>query len=350
MGAPSDVTQRSTLRAEAPISVTTLGMKLKLSAALPKAPDGNLRALQNFEQLLLALRNFGHLRLSEIARMVWPHSPVPSAEEMARRTLRRAHQLGLVLSRHNALGGRSFILTAKGAAEVKRRWDLRAAAGYDIQSVMGATFRHRTLATAYLAERSAQGHRVWGEHALNKGWGPISREVLIDNFHKFPDGLIAVCPETRGYDSEFTIIDWIEVESSYKSADALERVLAVAWRLGTAIDTAIIDRLVLVYDGNAQHEKRIIRAAMQLAAAHSEGDNQAVFESIDLARCSITLPLRLRHIETVSLMDAVSGHMQLSSTGANRVFQGAMNMKCPACGTTEPVHDICDRPCTARVK
>ena len=281
--------------------------KIELPVGTPSgSPDGNITARQNELAVLTRVREFGHLRISELARLVWYESAnTASAVESARRTVRRLLHSGHLLERVNALGGRSFVLTKSGALRLQTQLDLQARDGYDIQGVSGGTFYHRTLSTVYLAERAAQGDTVWGEYALAKEWAPYTNEALEARFDKRPDGLIRLGTSelsSRGIRSaETQFFDVLETESTYKPDAELERVLALALRL----DNERFDRLVIAFDAAAAHEKRIRRAWARLMArakSHSpELDEHTLAQFVELARLHVAPPLRLVRLDRVTL-------------------------------------------------
>jgi hypothetical protein len=270
--------------------------------------DGNLAAKYNEQSVLRHVRDFGHLRTTELARIVWPNSPPYSAREMARRTARRLVSAGLLLVRRNALASSSLVLTRKGAEAVRAQFGIVAYDGYDIQGVSGSTYFHRTLATAYLAERIAGGERAWGEYAIARGWAPASLEHLKLHCGKLPDGLVAVNPLARGMSADTRTLDWIEVESTYKPHSEVVDVLRIATLLGTEVQGWHLDRLVLVYDCAQRHEDHIVRVAKHLARTHARDYPIELLESVELIRCSLAYPMTLLGHQSVSLASLLTGH------------------------------------------
>ncbi len=63
---------------------------------------------------MAAVAKFGHLRIIELARAVWPTAKF--GEQVAGRTVQRLVEQGLLLERRNALGSRSLCLTRVGQA------------------------------------------------------------------------------------------------------------------------------------------------------------------------------------------------------------------------------------------
>lgn len=123
------------------------------TTALPRPVprrSGRETARLNEFNVMKAVAQFGHLRVIELARAVWPQARY--GEQLARRTVARLVAQGLLLERRNALGSRSLCLTRGGAAWLDAR-GVEAQHTLDLSSVAGSTFFHRTLATRYLIER-----------------------------------------------------------------------------------------------------------------------------------------------------------------------------------------------------
>jgi hypothetical protein len=137
------------------------------------------------------------------------------------RLLRAAAKGNLVLPRKNALGTTSWVLAARGVAQLELLGH-KARHGRDIVGVAGATFLHRTLATQYLLHRTKGGASVFGEYAIAHGLAPIGRQVLTARFNKLPDGL--VCYGT----DKGPAVDVVEVEASSKPLAELVGVLGWA--------------------------------------------------------------------------------------------------------------------------
>lgn len=255
-------------------------------------PDNRLVAEQNEFAVLKVVRDFGHLRRIEIARGVWPRSSIDVAFKMAKRTVRRLLDKGMLQEKANSLGGRSLVLASRGAQHL-RAHGLDAQDGYELSSVTGPHFFHRTLGTRYLLERAAQGERVFGEYALQKNFGPVGRSELGDRFEKLPDGIVLTPGSKRGYDSKVIAADWIEVESSYKPENELGKIFRIAWQVGSWLNTAetlLLDRVLFVYDSRDRHENAILSSLQRYLAKHPAA-NPDLLSSIVLVRCEIGIPL-----------------------------------------------------------
>lgn len=284
----------------------------------PEPGHGVHRARSAESRVLWWVAWFGHLRPRELALLVWPSSPTASGQEMARRTLVRLHDQGLLLERRNLLGGKSYVLTKRGAENAQALGVERASPGFDL-AVRGPGFYHRTLATHSLASRGGRGEMVWGEYALAKGAGPVSHADLKGSIGKLPDGLVLVDAGARHGGSEVPLVDWLEVESSYKPARELEQVLQVGWKLNLPLASGrreILDRLILVFDSAEMHEARIRRAAIAVARKQAPELAKAPVEEIvsrfedllghvDLVRLKVLPPLRITGTETLTLLDSL---------------------------------------------
>jgi len=227
-----------------------------------------------------------------------------SARIMSERTIRRVLRKGLLVERPNALGGRSLVLGARGVARL-RDAGIDAQDGRDLSSVAGPQFFHRTLGTRYLIERTAEGHTSFGEYAISKGWGPVGRGELIERFNKIPDGIVTMPGYVRGYDTTVHAADWLEVESSFKPEEELERIFAVAWKVGGWLDhheTLLLDRVLFVYDTRQRHENAIVSSLTRYLRDHPVANEELILSSIVLIRCELSLPLVWRdHTELTAL-------------------------------------------------
>lgn len=255
-------------------------------------PNNQLVAEQNDLAVLKLVRDFGHLRRSEIARGVWPRSSLGVAEKMAKRTVRRLLEQGMLQEKPNSLGGKSVVLSARGAMRL-RTYGLEAQDGYELSSVAGPHFFHRTLGTRYLIERAAHGEHVYGEYALQKNYGPVGRGELADRFEKLPDGIVLTPGQHRGYDPTLIAADWVEVESSFKPENELAKIFAIAWQVGSwlnSAETLLLDRVLFVYDARHRHENMIL-STLRRYLERNPVSSPDLLSSIVLVRCDVGLPL-----------------------------------------------------------
>lgn len=281
------------------------GMKPKIQTHTPV--DGRVVAQENELKVLKAVNLFGHLRRSEIAAAIWPTSSPRSAEAMVRRTVKRLLDSGDLLERPNSLGGLSLILSPRGATKLNSE-GLDADDGKNLSSVEGPQFYHRTLGTRYLIEKAVAGAEVFGEYALIKGRAPVSRAHLSERFHKYPDGLAVYPGEHRHYQPEYTAADWIEVESAFKADDDYEKLINIAWKVGSflnASDTCVLDRVVFVFDIRQRHEQAILSYLRRTVASRLTDAALLVLRSVILARVRIRTPLVWEQVEEVTALEAL---------------------------------------------
>jgi len=233
-----------------------------------------------------AVAKYGHLRVAEIARVVWPGANYP--EHMAQRTCRRLVIAGYLMARRNALGGTSYVLTRAGAGWLAlHRIDARHT--LELSSVGGATFIHRTLATRFLIERAIQGARVAGEYEMAKRSPPFSIEWLVKALKKLPDGIV------WRQDSAGRIgFEWVEVENAAKPKTELLRLLRVAMYAGQTIDgerNARLTRLIIVFDAALNHASQLMRAADELWGDFSPERRAQYENSVHLVSVNLRAPL-----------------------------------------------------------
>jgi hypothetical protein len=281
--------------------------------------DGQIAADENELGSLLSIGHFGHLRTSEIAMVVWPDSPAESGQKMTRRTLKRLLQAKEILGRPNSLGGLSFVLTKRGAARLQS-FGFKFADGYDIQGVQGPTFWHRTLATAYLVSKTREA-TVLGEYAIAKARHALGKTRLLDRYKKLPDGLILTRGKTLGFDVDL-VASWVEVESSFKPDQELEKMLGQAWQLGHFMDPGervLLDDMILVYDIRAGHEARLIKTAKRMQARDMKRrrdagessvaaeDYRAIWGSVRLVAADTSPPLSIRGWHEKTLLECLEG-------------------------------------------
>ena len=257
-------------------------------------PDNRVVADHNEFKVLKLVRDFGHLVRIEVAEGVWPTSDTLVAQKMAQRTVKRLLKSRELLEMENLLAGNSLVLGRRGAARL-RMADIEADAGYDLSSVNGGQFKHRSYGTRYLIKRHARGHRVFGEYAIAKGWSPLTRKQFSASFDKkIPDGLVLVPGPERGFDETVSAADWIEVECTDKSTKELERILYVAWTyLGKCLDaekTIILDRVIIVFNEKERHERRIKQLLREYISKHHTDNPDALLASIILCRCKVDAP------------------------------------------------------------
>ena len=221
-------------------------------------------ARANEQKCLRAVAQFGHLRIAELARCVWPLARY--GEQLARRTTRRLVQQGLLLERRNALASRSLCLTRVGAMWLEVR-GFPAQHTLDLSSVAGPTFFHRVMATRYLIERQVTGSQVAGEYLILRRKLPFNIEGLAKALRKLPDGLVW----QRRADGTASV-DFIEQEAAPKARAEIEKCLRAAEYVGAALsdDGAYkLGGVVFVYDRTLNHARRLLLAANSLWGART---------------------------------------------------------------------------------
>jgi predicted DNA-binding transcriptional regulator len=251
-----------------------------------KADDSRKIAKLNDASVLLSLRIFGHLRISEIARYSWPKAMY--SEQMALRTVKRLLVSGLVVSRRNSVGGMSYVLTRRGAQMLELS-GFETRHGLDLSSVSGGTFLHRTISTRYLIEQKIKGFDVVGEYGLNLNRTPFYIHHWVKQNKKMPDGIFWRSNSLGGY---VTYI--VETEHASKPLEEIIRVLKTAEHVGNWIDhekTAQICGLVIVFDASLNHANRILRAANNLWKHLPVERRKKLESSVKLVFANIRLPL-----------------------------------------------------------
>lgn len=257
-------------------------------------------AFVNELRVLRALHLFGHLRRSEIAMAVWPNSSTASARLMAQRTVKRMLKKQLIFERRNSLGGISLLLAKKGAALLSPivKGDVRE--GYDITSVAGSQFFHRTLGTCYLLECVREGATVWGEYALARGLAPVSVEALKSQYEKVPDGLAAYPEVDEKTGKKFSLVNWVEVESAFKVSTEIHRILNLAFYTGKPLagrEDLRMNKVVFLFEQEQSHLRRIRDALLAALNDASSPFPASALSSIVIAQASAGFPLAWHGVE-----------------------------------------------------
>lgn len=264
------------------------------------------RHQQNLTRALLGLHHFGYMRYAELARLVWPMSSQASRQANASRFFKHLCEEKLIYRCLNSIGTYSYVLTGMGAREVRKRISSPAFDGTRIAGVLGVEVYHRTLGTVWLVEQLIAGHEVLSEYAINSLPGEITRPKLNQHWGKLPDGLVLrEVLDDAGQLLHYNV-DWLEVESSYKSPAQRERLMQMAWSLGKQLlpDTPLfLDRIVFVYASTSKHEAALVRSAVAKfeATRHQIDDPKGLLGSIVLASADASLPLRIRGFTEVDL-------------------------------------------------
>lgn len=264
------------------------------------------RHQQNLTRVLKGLHHFGYMRYAELARLVWPMSSAASRQANGSRFFKQLCEEKIIYRGLNSIGTYSYAITGKGAREVRKLISSPAFDGSRIAGFMGLEVYHRTLGTAWLVEQLIAGHEVLSEYAINSLAGEITRPKLNKRWDKLPDGLVLreVCDEA-GQLLHYNV-DWLEVESSYKSPAQRERLMEMAWSLGKQLlpnTPYFLDRIVFVYASTSKHEAALVRSAVAKfkATRHQIDDPKSLLGSIVLASADASLPLRIRGFSEIDL-------------------------------------------------
>lgn len=245
-----------------------------------------------------AVAQFGHLRVSELARAVWPHARY--GEQMARRTVARLVARGLLLERRNALGSKSLCVTRRGAAWLDAR-GVEAQHTLDLSSVAGSTFFHRTLATRYLIERQVEGFQVAGEYQLLRRKVPFTIDGLVKALSKLPDGMV-----WQRKAEGAVAVELVEQEAAAKARQELEKCLKAAEYVGQSLDTEgryRIGGLVFVFDRELNHARRILLAADSLWGNRTHVERALLEKRVKLVAVELRDPLVWVSSSLVTLHD-----------------------------------------------
>lgn len=275
------------------------------------------RHQQNLTRVLLGLHHFGYMRYAELARLVWPLSSPASRQANASRFFKQLCEEKVIYRGLNSIGTYSYALTGKGARGVRKLISSPAFDGTRIAGFMGLEVYHRTLGTAWLVEQLNAGHEVLSEYAINSLPGDISRPKLNKVWSKLPDGLVLREVLDEAGQLLHYNVDWLEVESSYKSPAQRERLMEMAWSLGKQLlpDTPyFLDRIVFIYASTSKHEAALVRSAVAKFAAtrHEIDDPKGLLGSIVLASADASLPLRIRGFSEVDLYSYIQRDPKLA--------------------------------------
>lgn len=280
--------------------------------------DGRIQAKENEIAVLLALRDYGHLRLVEIGLRVWPNGSPESQRLMAHRTVKRLAGDSFVAKRQNAVGGQSFILTERGANRL-RGLGYKAVCGVDLSSVSGPQFWHRTLGTRACLELERQGKTVYGEYTLHRHHAPVDPFELRRALRKLPDGLVLEDGAAFGHAEGEKAAYWLEVESSYKRIDQYIAILKMFKSMaGTELGTegVYLERLCFVYAPANGHERRLLFSIRKFLAEEHVADPDRFMSEIMMLRCYVDPPFIWRGFH---LTDALTLSKQVSTSDLDAV-------------------------------
>ena len=277
---------------------TRLGLTPATTPQQTPTPSGREAARLNELKAMKSVAQFGHLRICELARVVWPQARF--AEQMARRTAARLVALGLLLERRNALGSKSLCVTRGGATWLDAR-GVEAQHTLDLSSVAGSTFFHRTLATRYLIERQVEGFQVAGEYQLLRRKTPFPIDGLVKALRKLPDGMVW----RRKADGVATV-ELVEQEAAAKARQELEKCLRAAEYVGRSLDSEgqyRVGGLVFVFDRELSHPRRIMLAANSLWGHRPHAERAELERRVKLVAVELRDPLVWVSSRVVTLHD-----------------------------------------------
>lgn len=247
---------------------------------------GRVVARANEMKCVKTVAHFGHVRVAELARAVWPAARF--GEQVCRRTVRRLVQQGLLLERRNALGSKSLCLTRPGAAWLELR-GIPAQQTLELSSVAGPTFFHRTMATRYLIERQVTGSQVAGEYLILRRKLPFSIDGLTKALSKLPDGLVW----QRKSDGTVAV-ELVEQEAASKALAGIEACLRTSEFVGAPLsdDGAYkVAGVVIVYDRSLNHARRLLLAANSLWGGRSMAERATLEKRVKLVAVEVRDPL-----------------------------------------------------------
>lgn len=269
-----------------------------------KQLSGKAIAVSNEEAVLKTLHLFGHLRRTEIAAAVWPHSPKKSGYQMACKTIDRLMAEKSILEKPNSLGQKSLILATKGVRRLANM-DIVANTGHDL-SCGGSGFYHRTFGSCYLIDRaSKQDCSVYGEYAIQKDWSPLKVEYAMQKFKKYPDGLVIYDGKEHGLRDGFKLADWIEVELAFKSYPEVEKAFNIFTKDQSLnpSGTVMLNRLIFLVDSRTPHAGRLAGYLKKYLYEHPALSPQVFLSHIFIAKADISYPLAWNSSEEVSIKD-----------------------------------------------
>jgi hypothetical protein len=258
-------------------------------------PSARAMALAADLKCLCYLARFGHLNSAALGAAIWPN--IKCGQDMATRTLRRLSASGveLVASRHNASGGRSWILTRRGVAFLEVR-GVAAHHGMDLASISGSTFFHHSLCSRLLIEKERAGFRVWHEYAIAQGHAPLSQRQLIEGYGKLPDAIL-----TAG-----NRLFLLELENAPKQTERLQLACGAALKVGRRLhpDCPLeLAGLIFAYDAEQTgHAVRIARAARARWSQHSAVEQARLARHVELVKIQLALPLVWLGYESATLI------------------------------------------------
>jgi hypothetical protein len=149
-----------------------------------------------------------------------------------------------------------------------------------------------------LERKAATGSPVWGEYALEKGWAPVKRAALLEQFEKLPDGLVEASPG---------VLDWVEVENA--KGKATLPMLKVATHTGEALNSdgsLRLGRIFFVYDRTQPHEAALLQGLLATLRDVPVRERERVLSAVVFVPVEVELPLAWKSYEEVAGAVAVA--------------------------------------------
>lgn len=211
--------------------------KKKTPARRPE--DGRVLAVENEEQVLLAIHRFGWLPTRQIHAYIWPKSASP---RMAQRTMERLREAGQVVFKRGKDGSTVYALSAAGARRVKQVFGHEASTGKDLARRIERNFEHRCVANEvciWWAHADFEGAGTFNtENEIAHGLAPISkkRAHFGKKEGKIPDALVYMKPpvdaEANPHKDDWWV-GWVEAEAGHKNLPKqMHMVGEIAYMLG----------------------------------------------------------------------------------------------------------------------
>lgn len=199
-------------RAEAK-AIRAINSGLPINALRKRESDTTDHLLTPLEiEALRWVAKFGWVRWWTLARLMWSASPAPSARTLGMRMIRNLAKQALIYPVTGGDGKKVFLLAERGAAYLRTYFpglyarDLSVGrrgltAGTRQTSPAGATFIHRLITNAYLADSVANGRLIATEYEQlvdTEEWRIIWRQVAYRA--KRCDGLSFMADPMSGKD------------------------------------------------------------------------------------------------------------------------------------------------------
>jgi hypothetical protein len=237
--------------------------------------------LENRLRVLRAVADFGHLTCAQVSFCCYPQARYPL--QLAQRSIARCVREGLLILRTNCHGGRSFVISRRGAALLEVHGTKRRH-GLDLRGVKGPTFTHHSLTNAFVCKKRGDGFAGWSEYGIVNGHAPFSAHDLMTLCRgKLCDAVI--CKGTQL---------WLcETESARKAHDEVLRVVGLSELVGKQVRPDlpfVVAGVIIVFDSSFDHAKPLAKAARARWSGMSELDKVRLASCIILCRVKIALP------------------------------------------------------------